>query len=104
MIDDCIHGLLQIIKLLFRLGGILSLAHATAQAGWSGLGIIVYCAILAAIAGIALAKCWLILEERYPEYRHGLTRKPFSTIGYHAFGNWARYAVTRTCAHTFSFV
>ncbi|KAI2808462.1 hypothetical protein BLOT_006406 [Blomia tropicalis] len=70
-------------------GGILSLAHATAQAGWSGLGIIVYCAILAAIAGIALAKCWLILEERYPEYRHGLTRKPFSTIGYHAFGNWA---------------
>ncbi|XP_017494281.1 PREDICTED: amino acid transporter ANTL2-like [Rhagoletis zephyria] len=62
-------------------GGILSLPSATAGAGWSGLAMILYCATCAGISGMCLAKSWLILEERYPEYRQGLTRKPFSTIG-----------------------
>lgn len=59
--------------------------------GWSGLAMILYCAICAGISGMCLAKSWLILEERYPEYREGLTRKPFSTIGYHAYGKVMRY-------------
>jgi len=71
-------------------GGILSLAHATAQASWSGLALIVYCAACAAIAGLCLAESWIILEERYPKYRNGLSRKPFATIGYHAFGRYMR--------------
>ena len=72
-------------------GGILSLPQATAQAGWAGLVMIVYCATCAGISGMCLAKSWIVLEERYPEYREGLTRKPFSTIGYHAYGKWMRY-------------
>lgn len=28
----------------------------------------------------------MILEERYPQYRFGLIRKPLATMGYHAFG------------------
>ena len=52
---------------------------------------ILFCAACAGIAGMCLANSWLLLEERYPEYREGLTRKPFSTIGYHAFGNWMRF-------------
>lgn len=47
---------------------------------------IVYCAACAAIAGLCLAESWIILEERYPKYREGLSRKPFATIGLHAFG------------------
>ena len=68
-------------------GGILSLPSATAQAGWSGLAMILYCAICASQSGLCLAKSWIILEKRYPLlYCNGLTRKPFATIGYHAFG------------------
>ncbi|CAG2102700.1 unnamed protein product [Medioppia subpectinata] len=75
-------------------GGILSLPHAVAEAGWLGLPLIALCCANAGLAGICLAKSWLILEERYPEYRVGLTRKPFSTIGYKAYGTWASVAVS----------
>ncbi|KAJ6220430.1 hypothetical protein RDWZM_006242, partial [Blomia tropicalis] len=75
-------------------GGMLSLPHATAQSGWYGIGLIIYCALASAIGGICLAECWLILEERYPQYRHGLTRKPFATIGYHSFGKYSSALVS----------
>ncbi|XP_054155610.1 uncharacterized protein LOC128954069 [Oppia nitens] len=75
-------------------GGILSLPHAVSGAGWFGVPLIALCCANAGFAGICLAKAWLILEERYPEYRSGLTRKPFSTIGYRAFGNWGSAIVS----------
>ncbi|KAI2808459.1 hypothetical protein BLOT_006403 [Blomia tropicalis] len=75
-------------------GGILSLPSAAAHAGWSALIMIIYCALCAGISGLCLAKSWIILEERYPKYREGLTRKPFSTIGTHAFGRSASVLVS----------
>ena len=88
----CFFSLHNFCLFLFclLLAGILSLPHATAQASWTGLAMIAYCAICAAVAGICLAKSWLILEERYPKYRQGLTRKPFATIGSHAYGKYMR--------------
>ena len=54
---------------------------------------IIYCAVCAGIAGLCLAESWIILEERYPKYRNGLSRKPFATIGYHAFGRYMRLII-----------
>lgn len=47
---------------------------------------ILFTALSSGIAGLYLAKCWIILEERYPKYRNSFTRKPFATIGHHAYG------------------
>ena len=63
--------------------------HALQQTGWYGIALLLLCCVNTGVAGIALAKSWLILEERWPEYKMGLTRKPFSTIGYRAYGKWA---------------
>lgn len=70
--------------------GILSLPFAISHTSWMGLVIMVYCGILAGVAGVALSNCWLVLEERYPQYRNTLTRKPYATIAWHAYGKIAR--------------
>lgn len=70
--------------------GILSLPYAISHTSWMGLGIMIYCGVLAGVAGVALSNCWLVLEERYPHYRNTLTRKPYATIASHAFGRFAR--------------
>jgi vesicular inhibitory amino acid transporter len=45
--------------------------------------------INAGFSGVCLAKCWIILEERWEEYR-GHVRKPFASIGYRAGGKWMK--------------
>ena len=57
--------------------------------GWIGLVLIVAACLSAGYLGTSLAKCWLILEERKPEYRKG-SRSPYSDIGYEAFGKKGR--------------
>ncbi|KAF7488861.1 Sodium-coupled neutral amino acid transporter 2 [Sarcoptes scabiei] len=68
--------------------GILCLPYAVAQSNWIGLPLILYCAFCAGLCGYYLSKCWMILEDLFPEYRNRLTRKPFATIGFHAYGSW----------------
>lgn len=105
-------------------GGLLTLPHAISLAskfflwlfeiffsetfftGWFGIPIIFFAAICATISGFYLAKSWMILEDRYPEFRQGLTRKPFATIGSYAYGPYMGafvsilMNVTNTCATT----
>jgi len=65
--------------------------------GWGGIVVLLICCLNAGVSGVYLAKCWLILEERWPQYRTGLTRTPFATIGQKAYGNWMRYQILLKC-------
>lgn len=50
-----------------------------------GIGIITMCCFVAGFAAVFLGRCWLIVEERYPEYRSNV-RDPFALIGLRAVG------------------
>ena len=63
--------------------------------GWFGLALIFLLCINAGYAGVVLARCWLILEERYSKYRSAC-REPYPAIGLMAFGPKMRALVT-TC-------
>lgn len=75
--------------------GVLVLPNALAKTGWSGLAVLVSFAIIQMYTGILLARCWIILQERFERYRQQ-TRYPYAAIGYEAFGNIGRVIVTVT--------
>jgi len=60
--------------------------------GWAGIVIIIASGLTAGYSGVCLARCWLMLEERWPEYR-GPVRKPFASIGYRSNGVWMQYVL-----------
>ncbi|CAG2178978.1 unnamed protein product, partial [Oppiella nova] len=47
-----------------------------------------------------MARCWLMLEERWPEYRSP-TRNPFASIGYRSNGQWMSYVCSAVMQVTF---
>lgn len=73
--------------------GVLSLPRALADSGWIGVLVLIVCCVNAGYSGICLAKCWLILEERWPEYREKM-RYPYPAIGYRATCWHMRYVVS----------
>lgn len=73
--------------------GILALPAAVAGMGWGGLIVIVFCCLASGYAAVYLARCWLIVEERWPEYKKQV-RDPFSVIGLKAIGPKTRAFVT----------
>lgn len=84
------HGMSLITASVFIVGemagsGILALPAAVAGMGWAGLLVTVVCCFASGYAAIYLGKCWLIIEQRYPEYRKK-QREPFSVIGLKAIG------------------
>ncbi|KAI1290010.1 Proton-coupled amino acid transporter 1 [Halotydeus destructor] len=90
VIGHRVQGLGLIGAVTFILGdiagsGILALPDSIKGTGWTGLGLIVLCSVLATYSGIFLARSWLILEERWPEYQLP-NRTPFATIAYRACG------------------
>uniref|UniRef100_T1KQS2 Amino acid transporter transmembrane domain-containing protein n=1 Tax=Tetranychus urticae TaxID=32264 RepID=T1KQS2_TETUR len=92
------HGMGMFVTILFIAGenagaGILALPYALYQAGWWSLPLMAMCAFDAGISGILIGKCWLILEERWSEFR-GDCRYPYPAIGKMAYGNWMRGVVT----------
>ena len=44
----------------------------------------------AGFSGTRLGLCWIMLEERYEEFR-GEVRDPYPSIGEKAVGRWGRY-------------
>lgn len=58
--------------------------------GWFGIGMIIFCAIISAHASAYLAECWVMVEEKWPEYQAGC-RNPFATIGEKGCGIWMKY-------------
>ncbi|XP_053211723.1 uncharacterized protein LOC128395335 isoform X1 [Panonychus citri] len=92
------HGMGVLVTILFIAGenagcGILALPYAFNQAGWYSLPLMIVSCFDAGICGILIGKCWMILEERWPEFRENC-RYPYPAIGKMAYGNWMRGVVT----------
>lgn len=74
---------------------LLALPNAIKESGWIGFTLIFLLCINAGYAGVVLARCWLIVEERWDEFRTAC-REPYAVIGQKAFGPKMRALVT-TC-------
>ncbi|XP_053211728.1 LOW QUALITY PROTEIN: proton-coupled amino acid transporter 1-like [Panonychus citri] len=79
------HGMGVLVTILLIAGenagcGILALPYAFDQAGWYSLPLLIMCCLDAGICGILIGKCWMILEERWPEFRENC-RYPYPAIG-----------------------
>jgi len=92
------HGLGIITATIFLAGemagtGVLALPAAMKGTGYYGLLFIIVFTINACFSGTRLGTCWVILEERYPEFK-GIIRDPYPTIGERAIGKWGRQVQT----------
>lgn len=66
--------------------GLLALPHTLNKTGWIGVPLMILMCFDAAIAGSLIGKCWLILEERWPEYQSNC-RNPYPAIANMAYGS-----------------
>ncbi|XP_054154772.1 uncharacterized protein LOC128953311 [Oppia nitens] len=71
-----------------------------ASTGWYGMAVLLVNGMIACLSGVCLAKCWLILEERYPQLRRP-QRNPFALIGLKANGKWMSYLCSAVMDLTF---
>ena len=69
--------------------GVLALPSAMLGTGWFGIVLILLFTINAGFSGTRLGLCWLMLEERYQEFR-GEVRDPYPAIGGKALGKPGR--------------
>nr|XP_022293046.1 amino acid transporter AVT1J-like isoform X1 [Crassostrea virginica] len=73
--------------------GVLALPKAVDDTGWIGLVLLVACALLSAYTGSILGKSWVIIQERFPEYRQSCP-DPYPVLGEKTFGKKGRYVVS----------
>jgi len=71
--------------------GVLALPNAMLGTGWFGLVLILLFTLNAGFSGTRLGLCWIMLEERYEEFR-GEVRDPYPAIAEKAVGRWGRIA------------
>jgi vesicular inhibitory amino acid transporter len=89
------HGGLGVITAAIFLAGemagsgVLALPAAMLGTSWFGLVLIVLFTVNAGYSGTRLGLCWIMLEERYEEFR-GEVRDPYPSIGEKAVGRWGR--------------
>ncbi|KAK7063067.1 hypothetical protein SK128_023882 [Halocaridina rubra] len=69
--------------------GFLALPKAVANTGWLGLAMMILFCVMIGFSGTRLGHCWIILEERWPEYRVNC-RQPYMEIAYRSFGKTFR--------------
>uniref|UniRef100_A0A6A7GB99 Lysine histidine transporter 2-like n=1 Tax=Hirondellea gigas TaxID=1518452 RepID=A0A6A7GB99_9CRUS len=69
--------------------GFLALPKALANSGWVGIVMILIFCVSVAFAVTRLGRSWVILEERWPQYRQP-SRQPYMEIAERAFGSIAR--------------
>lgn len=69
--------------------GVLALPYAILGTGWTGLLLIVLFTVNSLYTGTRLGLCWVMLEERFEEFR-GQVRDPYPSIGEKAVGRWGR--------------
>ncbi|XP_023326958.1 amino acid transporter ANT1 isoform X2 [Eurytemora carolleeae] len=69
--------------------GVLALPYALLGTGWTGLFLIAMFTVNSLFSGTRLGLCWVMLEERYEEFR-GHVRDPYPCIGEKAVGRWGR--------------
>ncbi|VDH95842.1 Hypothetical predicted protein [Mytilus galloprovincialis] len=70
--------------------GVLSLPKAVEDTGWIGLFFIFVFIVKSAYTATLIGKCWVMIEDRYPEYRSHVP-DPYPIIGEKAFGTFGRY-------------
>lgn len=58
--------------------------------GPAGLALLIYFTLNGAFVGTRLGLCWLMVEERHPEYQ-GKCRDPYPTIAEKAYGKAGRW-------------
>ncbi|ROT80808.1 hypothetical protein C7M84_000445 [Penaeus vannamei] len=68
------RGLTMMLGAIFLVGemagaGVLNLPKAMVNTGWVGVPLIIVLCAGVAYSGTRLAECWVLLEERWPEYR-----------------------------------
>lgn len=85
------HGMSVITTVLFVAGenagaGLLALPSTLNKSGWWGLPLMVMIIFDSAVAASLIGKCWLILEERWPQEYQLNCRNPYPEIGKMAFG------------------
>lgn len=73
--------------------GVLALPKAIDATGWIGLVLIVACALLSSYTGSILGQAWLIVQERFPEYKKSCP-DPYPVLGEKTFGKKGRYVVS----------
>lgn len=67
--------------------------------GWMGFVLLITFGIATAYSASCLGTCWLILEERYPQYRIYPVPDPYPTIALHAVGRRTRYLYCSLLIH-----
>lgn len=65
--------------------GVLALPWAVAQTGWTGMVVLAVACMVVAFSACRLGQCWIILEERWPEYQRAC-RKPYPAMAYRTLG------------------
>ncbi|XP_063591483.1 uncharacterized protein LOC134768594 [Penaeus indicus] len=88
-------GLTMMVGAMFLVGemagaGVLNLPKAMANTGWVGVPLIIILCAGVGYSGTRLAECWVLLEERWPEYRVPC-RRPYPAIAYRALGTAGQY-------------
>ncbi|KAL4135307.1 hypothetical protein QTP88_006923 [Uroleucon formosanum] len=78
--------------------GMLTAPWAVVNLGWVGFVLLITFGIATAYSACCLGNCWLILEERYAQYRIYPIPDPYPTIAMHAIGRRTSY-LTRACIH-----
>jgi len=84
MSGDTTHGLGVIMAIIFLSGemagvGVLKLPDAMSNTGPAGLALLLYFTVNAMFVATRLGLCWIMVEERYPEYKEGC-RDPYMVI------------------------
>ena len=62
--------------------------------GHIGLVLLLYFTVNGAFVGTRLGLCWLMVEEKFPEFKTNKCRDPYPTIAEKAFGKPGRWFAT----------
>ncbi|CAD5221389.1 unnamed protein product [Bursaphelenchus okinawaensis] len=78
-------------------GGLVTLPVATVRTSlWACFCFTFYIAVTMGMTGILLGKCWMMMLERWPEYRNHC-RKPYAEIAKRALGQKYVWIVSLNC-------
>ncbi|GMT01176.1 hypothetical protein PENTCL1PPCAC_23350, partial [Pristionchus entomophagus] len=87
-----IHWIIVAILIVGEMagGGLVALPSSMVDAGiWAGAALTIISAFASGYTGIQLGENWLMMQDRWTEYRHSC-RKPYPEMAYRALGAWGR--------------
>ncbi|UYV79042.1 hypothetical protein LAZ67_17000841 [Cordylochernes scorpioides] len=92
-------GLSVFMVIMFIMGeqagaGMMAISRAFVDTEWYGVAILLYYSVVAGLMGILLGKSWMIVEERWPQYKSQKCGNPYPTMGEKAVAPWMRIPVS----------